>query len=72
MSDDDYPSNAGECSDYAEWNYILDFFDFISYQLILHINQMPAKMCGYTMRESFFLNNYTLDTTTTTTNLIEN
>ena len=32
MLDDSYPSDASECSDNSEWNYILDFFEVISYQ----------------------------------------
>ena len=31
MSDYSYPSDACECSDDLEWNYILDYFDVISY-----------------------------------------
>ena len=45
-----------ECSDNSEWNYILDFFDVISYQDPTGSakNQRPAKMCGYTIRENYF------------------
>ena len=55
MLDESYPLDAVECSDDSDWNYILDFFDVISYQDPIDSakNQRPAKTRGDTMREKF-------------------
>ena len=61
MSDDSYPSDDSQCPDDSEWNYILDFFDVLSYHdptglaKCFCINQRPANTNGYTMMQFYFI-----------------